>query len=145
MLLQVLVVVVCRWGEVLETDNACTPAGREGQREGCEELLPYIEVPMGRAEHLWFFLSRRFVMFYIVQIIKHKSSTKDSASPWTSATWAAIVCLTHASSQPGGSTGVDTAKCFLRFLSSFNVFRKQIRSNPNWNVYFSSYFWRSPD
>ena len=63
--------------------------GREG--EGCEELLPYIEVPVGRVENLWFSLSRHFVMFYIVQLIKYKSLTKDLDSLRTSATWAAIV------------------------------------------------------
>ena len=50
-----------------------------------EELLPYIGIPVGRLENLWFSLSTHFVMFYIIQLIKHKSLTKDLDSLWTSA------------------------------------------------------------
>lgn len=55
-LLQMLVVVVCRWGR-FESMFLTMPTHHPGERgergrEGCEELLPYIEVPVGRVENL---------------------------------------------------------------------------------------------
>lgn len=63
--------------------RGCFRRCRHNQRE--RALMPYIEVPVGRVENLWFSLNRHFVMFYIIQLIKHKSLTKDLDSPWTSA------------------------------------------------------------